>query len=76
MHGGVKDENVIDFSISVNAFVPDFIILEDNFKYEKKYTYVEWIEEDFRKIFGRVRKSGDVFKCECKESVDTRRENS
>ena len=52
MHGGVKEENVVDFSISVNTFIPDFIILEDNLKYEKKYTYVEWIEEDFRKIFG------------------------
>jgi len=52
VHGGVKEENVVDFSISVNTFIPDFIILEDNLKYEKKYTYVEWIEEDFRKIFG------------------------
>ncbi len=52
MHGGVKDENIIDFSISVNTFVPDFIVLEDNLRYERKYTYVEWIEEDFRKIFG------------------------
>lgn len=52
MHGGVKEENIIDFSISINAFTPDFIVLEDNLKYEKKYTYVEWIEEDFRKVFG------------------------
>lgn len=52
MHGGIKDENIIDFSISINASVPDFINLQDNLKYEKKYTYVEWIEEDFRKIFG------------------------
>jgi len=52
MHGGVKDENIIDFSISINAYIPDFIVLEDNLRYERKYTYVEWIEEDFRKIFG------------------------
>lgn len=54
MHGGIKDENTIDFSISVNTLVPDFIKIafEDVLRYETRYTYVEWIEEDFKKLFG------------------------
>ncbi|MEN3043220.1 MAG: aminotransferase class I/II-fold pyridoxal phosphate-dependent enzyme, partial [Fervidobacterium sp.] len=54
MHGGVKDENTIDFSISVNTFVPDFIKagFGNVLKYETRYTYVEWIEKDFKNLFG------------------------
>lgn len=55
-HGGIKDANFLDFSISINPLKPKFI--NKNFYYnlsklDKKYNYVEWIEEDFRKYFGK-----------------------
>ncbi|MGC9771024.1 aminotransferase class I/II-fold pyridoxal phosphate-dependent enzyme [Fervidobacterium islandicum] len=54
-HGGIKDEHIVDFSISVNPFVPEFLLeaLNHSLKNLKRYTYVEWIEEDFRKYFGK-----------------------
>lgn len=54
MHGGINDEMLIDFSISVNPFIPDFVVkaLKESVKYEKMYTYVEWLEDEFRKKFG------------------------
>lgn len=53
-HGGIKDESILDFSISVNPFVPEFILkaLTNALTNLRRYTYVEWIEEDFRKHFG------------------------
>ncbi|ODN30524.1 aminotransferase class I/II-fold pyridoxal phosphate-dependent enzyme [Fervidobacterium thailandense] len=54
MHGGVRDETLIDFSISVNPFVPSFLKeLEKKVqRYVKRYNYAEWLEQDFRKFFG------------------------
>ncbi|KAF2956982.1 aminotransferase class I/II-fold pyridoxal phosphate-dependent enzyme [Marinitoga sp. 38H-ov] len=54
-HGGIKDKNIIDFSISVSPLIPNWIdkVFEDSKDNLNKYTYVEWIEEDFKKIFGK-----------------------
>lgn len=54
VHGGVKDENILDFSISVNPFLPEFVLqkLEKKFQNLRRYTYVEWLEGEFRKHFG------------------------
>lgn len=53
-HGGTRDESMIDFSISVNPFVPPFYdeIMRRSTRYARRYNYVEWLEPDFRKIFG------------------------
>ena len=53
-HGGIKDEDILDFSISVNPFVPGFILQVLNKKLQnlRRYTYTEWVEELFRKYFG------------------------
>jgi len=54
VHGGIKDEDVLDFSISVNPFVPEFVLqkLGKKFQNLRRYTYVELLEEEFRKHFG------------------------
>ncbi|WP_126993311.1 aminotransferase class I/II-fold pyridoxal phosphate-dependent enzyme [Thermosipho globiformans] len=53
VHGGIKDETFLDFSISVNPikidWFDDVIRKEDIFR----YTYVDWIEDKFQKIFGK-----------------------
>jgi histidinol-phosphate aminotransferase len=55
VHGGINDETLLDFSISVNPFIPQFIqeALENSIKFQNRYTYVEWAEEDFKKHFGQ-----------------------
>ncbi len=54
MHGGIRDETLIDFSISVNPMVPDFLKELDKKvrRYVRRYNYAEWLEQDFRKFFG------------------------
>lgn len=54
VHGGVKNPDFLDFSISVNPIKPLWINkilndLNDIFR----YTYVQWIEDEFQKIFGK-----------------------
>ncbi|HEU23637.1 MAG: aminotransferase [Mesoaciditoga sp.] len=53
-HGGTLDENSIDFSISVNPYTPEWkgALFKRCEEISSRYTYVEWIEERFRKIFG------------------------
>ncbi len=54
MHGGINDDKLVDFSISVNPLIPDFVemALKESIKYETRYTYIEWLEDEFRKKFG------------------------
>jgi len=54
-HGGTNLPNFIDFSISVNPFSPKFLknVYKNIVNFDKKYNYIEWIEEDFKKIFGK-----------------------
>lgn len=54
-HGGIKDENSIDFSISINPYFPDWKhkLFERCEKIANRYLYVEWIEDEFRKKFGK-----------------------
>lgn len=54
MHGGIRDETLVDFSISVNPMVPDFFNELDKKvrRYVRRYNYAEWLEKDFRKFFG------------------------
>jgi histidinol-phosphate aminotransferase len=55
VHGGSKDEKLIDFSISVNPYTPRW--KDDLFKRCEKianrYLYTEWLEDEFRKKFGQ-----------------------
>ena len=55
IHGGSKNENLIDFSISVNPFTPGWIdaMFERCKSITRRYTYVEWIEDEFRQKFDR-----------------------
>ncbi len=51
IHGGVKQKDFLDFSISVNPLKPSWLS-ELDLSQIYRYTYVEWLEEDFRKKFG------------------------
>jgi len=54
IHGGIQNDKMIDFSISVNPYVPPWqTALFERCKFlADKYLYVEWLEEAFRKKFG------------------------
>lgn len=53
-HGGINKETIIDFSVSINPLKPDFLkgIFKLGEEYSSKYTYIEWLEEDFKNVFG------------------------
>ncbi len=54
VHGGVQEKDFLDFSISVSPMVPEW--LEDPCKLAedlRRYTYVEWLEGRFQKVFGQ-----------------------
>ena len=53
-HGGTWREDLLDFSISVNPYTPKWKdeIFKRCSKLSKRYTYVEWIEEKFKRVFG------------------------
>ncbi|HRD19875.1 MAG TPA: aminotransferase class I/II-fold pyridoxal phosphate-dependent enzyme [Fervidobacterium sp.] len=54
-HGGIRREDYLDFSISISPIRPPFfddLFSESAIKYVQKYSYVEWLEEEFRKVFG------------------------
>ncbi|AEH51775.1 aminotransferase class I/II-fold pyridoxal phosphate-dependent enzyme [Pseudothermotoga thermarum] len=53
IHGGIREKDFLDFSISVNPFVPEWF--EDLSKLNedlRRYTYIEWLEENFQNTFG------------------------
>ncbi|MCX8057980.1 MAG: aminotransferase class I/II-fold pyridoxal phosphate-dependent enzyme [Spirochaetes bacterium] len=54
-HGGIKNKNFTDFSISINPLTPKFInkyfYKELNYL-DRKYNYIEWIENNFQNYFG------------------------
>ncbi len=54
-HGGAKDEKLIDFSISVNPYLPEWkdALFSKCAKFSTRYLYNEWIEDEFRKKFGQ-----------------------
>ncbi|MCL4407510.1 MAG: aminotransferase class I/II-fold pyridoxal phosphate-dependent enzyme [Thermotogae bacterium] len=54
-HGGTMDESVIDFSISVNSYMPTWKdqLFKRCAEISNKYLYVEWIEERFKEKFGK-----------------------
>ncbi len=52
IHGGVKEKDFLDFSISVNPLKPSWIN-ELSFEENYRYTYVEWLEDAFREKFGQ-----------------------
>lgn len=54
-HGGIKDNNFTDFSISVNPISPPFVdklFSKQAMKVNQRYTYIEWIEDSFRQRYG------------------------
>ncbi len=55
IHGGVMDERMIDFSISVNPYTPAWTdkLFERCKEISNRYLYAEWIEERFRQRFGQ-----------------------
>ncbi|MCD6419560.1 MAG: aminotransferase class I/II-fold pyridoxal phosphate-dependent enzyme [Synergistetes bacterium] len=54
VHGGVGRDDVIDFSISVNPYVPEwrYNLFGECAKRAVRYNHVEWIESEFRARFG------------------------
>ncbi len=54
IHGGSERDDIIDFSISVNPYTPVWKneLFELCKKSSRKYTYIEWLEEDFKSVFG------------------------
>lgn len=54
-HGGTKNGNLLDFSISVNPYSPNW--KHNLFKrcetIANRYLYVEWVEDEFRNKFGK-----------------------
>ncbi len=54
LHGGTPREDLLDFSISVNPYTPAWKekMISACDKSLSRYNHVEWIEEDFKKVYG------------------------
>ncbi len=54
-HGGTRRRDLLDFSISVNPYVPEWAegMFEECRRLAPKYSHTEWLDERFEEVYGK-----------------------
>ena len=54
-HGGTPREDLLDFSISVNPYIPKWAekMFEECRRLSPKYSHIDWLDEIFSEVYGK-----------------------